>query len=330
LYTIVSALRRANRLGAVLWSGQHTTLTHGEQAAYPFTGALDLGLPALGHPVDYADMLTQELTDHLDRLPQGPVLVQGDTATAYAGAMAAASVDLPLIHIEAGIRTHDHTQPWPEELFRTGIDDIAAGGTCSTPENQQNLIAEGHDPALFPVTYNPGLDRSAQLVQPTPHRQQHVLVTIHRRESFGEPLALLVEALVKWSEAHPHHPVLWPTHPNPEVQKALPTNSPITLLPPLQHRFFLQLLASARAVLTDSGGVQEEAAFYGVPALIARTKTDRPESVASGHAKLTTPLTLSDDLATATTYGLKSTPSHTFGDGNATPAILDFLTTRYP
>lgn len=335
LYTIVGALRRANRLGAVLWSGQHTTLTHGEQAAYPFTGAIDLGHPALGDPIEYRRMLAEELKDHLERLPQGPVIVQGDTATACAGAEAARFTERPVVHIEAGVRTHDTTQPWPEEIFRQTIDHVADCGTCSTEWNQSNLK---HDYGCdcdkmfgsFPVTGNPGLDRSLQLVQPTPHRQNHVLVTLHRRESFGEPLALLVESLVKWAETHRHHPVLWPTHPNPEVQKALPTNSPITLLPPLQHRFFLHLLSTARCVLTDSGGVQEEAAFYGIPALIARAKTDRPESLASGHALLTTPPTLATDLALATGYGLRSTPSHVFGDGASTPTILDFLMTRFP
>ena len=329
LHTIVSALRGANRLGAVLWSGQHTTLTRREQAADPWIGAIDLGLPGSGDPHDYTLTLADELADHLDRLPRGPVLVQGDTATAYAGALAAHQLGLPVVHIEAGVRTHDLTSPWPEEEFRVRIDQLATCGICATSDNLTNLITEGRDPDDFPVTGNPGIDRSLQIVTPTVHRQQHVLVTLHRRESFGAPLRALVAKLVDWARTHHRHPVLWPTHPNPEVQRALPTDSTITLLPPLEHRSFLQLLSTARAVLTDSGGVQEEAAVYGTPAIIARSTTDRPESIASGHAILATPDTLTEALYLATNYGLRSNPSSVFGDGLATPRILQFLTTRF-
>lgn len=329
LHTIVVGLAKRNRLGAVLWSGQHTTLTQAEQSSPPWNTAIDLAEPASGDPVDYAHKLKYRLLGQFAIQPKGPIVVQGDTATAFAGALAGLELGWKVYHVEAGIRTGVLDDPWPEEIFRREIDGIADGGNCATVENLANL--ENRDSSHFAVTGNPGLDRSLALAPPTPHRQQHLLVTLHRRESFGERLAGTVRALVHWATYHPSQPVLWPVHPNPEVQRAVPTDSPLILLPPLEHRAFLQLLSTARAVVTDSGGVQEEAAAYGIPAVVVRRHTDRPESISSGHALLAPdPDSLSTMLREAMAYHLNSSPSTVFGDGKATERILDHLETLYP
>lgn len=331
----------------IICSGQHTDLL-AEVARDPlFAGQRHLGLPATADPFGYASDLAEEL-DRTGGIPEGPVLVQGDTATAYGGALWAAETRRPLVHIEAGVRTGVDDDPWPEEIFRVAIDTLADYGFCATEQNQKNvcwermpkeLWSEGNSEAhavtacCFPVTGNPGLDRSLELVPPSPQRDLHLLVTLHRRESFGPKLTALAEALFRWALAHPMTPVLWPLHPNPQVRAsiadlAVPPN--VVLTKPLDHPDFLRTLSRARAVLTDSGGVQEEAAFYGIPALIARQHTDRPESVALGRAQLTTPATLATDLAHAMGFGMPSTPCHVFGDGHSTPTIAAKLQEWFP
>lgn len=326
LHTILQSDLRCT----LVCSGQHTSLLQETQSDPVFAGQKHLGLPSDDDPIHYADRLVDELlrTD----LPDGPVLVQGDTATAAGAACWATKTQRPIIHLEAGVRSENFEEPWPEEIFRVSIDHFAHYGFCATGANQRNLypplsdgIAGRYITDRFPITGNPGIDRSYQLVPPSTNRDTHVLITLHRRESFGERLDALVDAVSAAASSHPGRLFFWPVHPNPAVQRAAQHARNLVLLPPQPHLDFLKLLSRAAAVLTDSGGVQEEAAAYGIPCLVARTVTDRPESVHTGHARLTTPDTLPQDLKDATGFGFPSTPSHIFGDGQATPRILQHL-----
>lgn len=334
---LLAAMRARGWPVQLLATDQHPDLT-GHVAGDPaFQGAVHLGMPNLAglDPFSYADFLAEQL----EPLLQGGVtLVQGDTATAYAGALAAARAGSRVYHVEAGVRTGALDDPWPEELFRFQIDRLADGGCCTTAGNLLDLAREvGAAAALrFRVTGSPGID--ALLGDRLPvggARWRHLLVTLHRRESFGPRLLATVGALAAWAAERPEVPVLWPVHPNPGVRDALARHGPlpdsVVLLPPLGPAPFLALLAHAHAVLTDSGGVQEEAAALGIPCVVARRVTDRPESVREGLARLAPDAdALGPALTAAWTGGLRARPSPTFGDGTATPQILDHLATLYP
>lgn len=327
LRPFLRACREAGQPVTVIATGQHTSLLAPWQGDPLLTPQVDLDLPAFGDPFDYAEHAAVELHAHLDRLRPRWVIVQGDTASAMAGATAAATLNLPLYHIEAGVRSGNPDEPWPEERFRVAIDAIASAGACPTPHTQLNLQREGKDVSRFPVTGNTGIDALLELVQPTPYRGSHTLITIHRRDNLGDRLRAYVQALLTLASAEPTALFLWPTHPNPGVQQALPQHPPqnLVLLPPIPPQPFAQLLATAACVLTDSGGVQEEACTLGIPCVVLRTVTDRPESVQLNRAVLAQPDTLITAWYQARYYGLASTPHPQYGTGTSSQTILTHI-----
>lgn len=326
--------RRRVRWQAIC-SDQHTTLLDGlaEDPAFPVLHRL--GAFAHGDPLAYRDALVPRLTDALRATHATLVLVQGDTATASAGGLAAHALGLPLVHLEAGLRTHDLQCPWPEEGFRVGLARLADWHYAPTEGNAAHLRDEGVPADRILVTGNPGLDPLVPLrdARPVPFvPQPRLLVTLHRRESHGAPLQRILDGLCAALQQRPGIDALWPVHPNPAVQQSLadrPLPPNLHLLPPLSPDTFSRLLAASRAVLTDSGGVQEEAAFLGVPAVIARDKTDRPESVSAGLARLAGTQTdaVRVHLLSALGFDLPATPSAVFGDGHSAPRIVDHLLT---
>jgi UDP-N-acetylglucosamine 2-epimerase (non-hydrolysing) len=257
------------------------------------------------------------------------VIVQGDTASAYAGAIAA-SGNIPVAHVEAGIRSGDDSDPWPEEIFRREIDTIASqnGGWKFAPTEHAkcNLLDWWHTE----VTGNPGIDALYAHTQPTTDVEGRVLVTLHRRESFGAPLMAIVQGLEQAAQRYEDSlAFVWPTHPNPGVQAVLEYAPHVLCWPPQPTVAFANLLAHSRCVVTDSGGVQEEAAALGVPCVVARDKTDRPESVDVGLAKVAgrTAAGILEGLEWALSFTKRPDPSHCFGDGHAAPRIVDHLLT---
>lgn len=308
----------------VIHTGQHQTLAEGI-----LRPTVRMQHPSPNDPEAYVDSLTIALKPRLRGADL--VLVQGDTASAYAGAFTASQLGIPVAHVEAGIRSGDLRDPWPEEGFRVGIDKLATLAFCATPENARNLQAMGFTGNIY-LTGNTGIDALTQHTKPIKHPypvQPRVLVTLHRRESFGEPLRTILTGLLHTCDQFPGIDFLWPVHPNPRVQEAIPASRPrnLHLLPPLDPFSFQNLLSSSRAVLTDSGGVQEEAAALGVPCVIARNHTDRPESVDNFHALLagTTTDGIRLGLRKALTYQLSHDPSDCFGDGHAAPRIAHVL-----
>lgn len=331
----------------VIRTGQHTDLADGL-----LQPTVDLHLPSDNDPLRYAR--TCEVALH-GMLSKGidAVLVQGDTASAYAGALAAHDLGLPIAHVEAGLRTGNLDDPWPEEGFRVAIDRLARWCFAPTDWAARNLELEPdhQDDREIHVTGNTGIDALYAHTQPiqAPHQTQpRVMVTLHRRESFGQPLIHIVEGLWKTAQRYPGVEFFWPVHPNPEIQKALPTvgwmrgyrGGPfegdeqvsvprnVHLASPLPPQTFSQMLSTSRAVLTDSGGVQEEAAALGIPCVIARDATDRPESVEAGLAIVAgrTSAGVFHSLQTALSYQLRAVPSHCFGDGHAAHRIAQVLT----
>lgn len=331
LAPLALALKRAGVSFRHVFTGQHTGLATLTMRWDVLTTLFDprttlfLGLPSENRPERYAQETYGELLLALEGQQEPKlVLVQGDTASALAGGRYAAARELPLAHLEAGLRTFDSEDPWPEEVFRVEIDHLAHLRLAPTPKALGNLLAENLEHGSFEVG-NTIVDALALAgVNPVPpgRRATRLLVTLHRRESFGAPLRVVAEGLAAFARRHGQLEVLWPMHPNPRVQESLdgltlPPN--VRVLGPLPYFDFVTLLAGSRAVLTDSGGVVEEAATLGVPAVIARRKTERMEAVESRQAKLAgfEANAVSEALGEALGGGLRSSPSCVFGDGQS-------------
>lgn len=316
-------------LPIVVWhTGQHKDLWHGSGLTPDVH--LDCDLRGLD-PIADAQAVENTL---LPLLKDTTVVVQGDTLSAFGGAGAAWALKLPCVHIEAGIRSGNLDHPWPEEFFRAAIDGNATLRLCPTDHTLQNLHTERLSGL---VTGNPGVTAclSRQTPVPLAKRLDHVLITLHRRESFGEPMQLIVEGILRVAQQLPDVSFHWPLHPNPAILAALPPHCPSNLKigPPLAYPSFLNKLAHAQCVVTDSGGVQEDAATLGIPAIIVREVTDRPESVASGQAVVAgrTADGVEQGLWKALGGHLVTEPSAVFGGGGSAKAIaLRLLSTSLP
>ena len=300
-----------------------------------------LDCPGQADPDEHATMLRHSLTPLLTRHPPELVMVQGDTSSAYGGALAAGEAGVALAHVEAGLRTHDPDQPWPEEGYRTAIDAMAELMFAPTSGNAANLAREQVMGEVH-VTGNSGIDaldaevRQLRLRPRGPWMRRfargplRLLVTCHRRENWGAGIERLAEALGRLAERRVAQ-VSVVLHPNPLVSatlyRLLGDQPGITLLAPLSHPAMLRALAGADLALSDSGGLQEEAPALGVPLLVLRDNTERPEGIASGSMLLTG--TDPDRLVEIVTrldsdrgeLARMARPARPFGDGQSSPRI---------
>ena len=306
----------------VICTGQHTDLLSG-------TGVkptLNLLEPSRNDPTEHVERVIKRLKV-CDIMHWGTILVQGDTASALAGARFGAESGIPVGHIEAGLRSHDPNDPFPEELFRTEIDRLSTYHFCPTEGNLGNLIVEGYGMASMKrfVTGNTIVDALREM-KVKRDRKDFLLVTLHRRESFGEPLRMILRGLKSYALKYPDKAILFPVHPNPEVRKALEDVSlPVNVLlrNPVKYRDFVTTLGMAGAVLTDSGGVVEEAITLGVPLVCVRNVTERPEAFPPGSLMM--PSQCEERLCEAleSAFETNPTPSTVFGNGLASAKILD-------
>ncbi|MBI1761761.1 MAG: UDP-N-acetylglucosamine 2-epimerase (non-hydrolyzing) [Acidobacteria bacterium] len=274
------------------------------------------------------------------------VLVQGDTTTAMAAAMAAFYRRIKVAHVEAGLRTGDKTQPFPEEINRIFADALADLHFAPTEQSRAHLLREGVPSTSVVVTGNTVIDalldvaarpydwQADELAQVPPDKRL-ILVTAHRRENFGQPLENICTALLQIAARFPAVQLVYPVHLNPNVQRAVNTHlrgvANITLLPPLDYLPLVQLLKRSHLVLTDSGGLQEEAPGLGKPVLVLRDATERPEGVEAGTVKLvgtdierivneTTRLLTEPDA-----YERMARAVNPYGDGQASARIVASL-----
>jgi UDP-N-acetylglucosamine 2-epimerase (non-hydrolysing) len=229
------------------------------------------------------------------------VLIQGDTTTALAGAIAGRAYGVLVGHVEAGLRSGDMMSPYPEELNRRFITRLANCHFAATPRNRTTLISEGVPENCIFLTGNPVVD-ALQTVLRVPGRlgttawgsqvigRKFIVLTTHRRESFGELLAANLEVLCRFVARHGDISLVFPVHPNPSVstpaQKICSGQSRVILVPPLSYRDFIELISQSWLVVSDSGGVQEEVPSLGKPLLILRENTERSECIDAGMARL--------------------------------------------
>jgi UDP-N-acetylglucosamine 2-epimerase (non-hydrolysing) len=284
-------------------SGQHTTLLYPFVELFRLRIDYDLQVMEPGQtPNGVCSRVLAALDPILAVERPDMVLVQGDTTTALAGAMAAFHHGIPVGHVEAGLRSGNRQSPFPEEMNRRLVGNLASLHFAATPRNRETLLREGIQQDTVFVTGNPVVDAldttlagstasaTVDAVLSSTAGMKRIVVTTHRRESFGGYMTESLQILRRFVEAHSDVALLFPVHPNPVVvattREVLGSHPRIHLLEPLNYHEFLHLLSRAWLIVSDSGGVQEEAPSLGKPLIILRENTERPEAVECGIARL--------------------------------------------
>ena len=271
------------------------------------------------------------------------VLVHGDTTTSFAAALACFYLRIPVGHVEAGLRTRNLESPWPEEFNRQAVDVVSRWYFAPTERSRQNLLDEGKPDDRIFVTGNTGIDALRTTVREDyshpdldwAEGSRLILITAHRRENLGEPMHRMFRAIRRVMEEHPDTKAVYPIHMNPQVRKAaheeLDGFDRLRIVEPLEVLDFHNFMASSFLILTDSGGIQEEAPSLGKPVLVMRDTTERPEGVAAGTLKL---VGTSEEaiyrefsrlLDDQKEYEAMSYASNPYGDGRASERIGDIL-----
>jgi UDP-N-acetylglucosamine 2-epimerase (non-hydrolysing) len=354
---VIRQLRRhPDRIHTRVWvTAQHRQMLDQVLDLFGIRPDLDLDLMRNGQtPTQVAASVLQRLEPCLSDESPDWVLVQGDTTTVMATAIVAHHLHIKVGHVEAGLRTHDKRNPFPEEMNRVVADALSDLHFAPTQRARENLLHEGIPDTTIRVTGNTVIDALRWVVQqPTTSETEALLaqvnghagafgkcrrvllVTAHRRESFGEPIRDICAALCEVAKARADVHIVYPVHLNPNVQEpvySLLSGMPnITLLPPLDYLSLAHLLKQSYLVLTDSGGLQEEAPSLGKPVLVLRSTTERPEAIEAGTAKIvgTNPDMIIREtcrlLDDAGAYAAMAHAVNPFGDGLAAERIVAAL-----
>ena len=305
----------------------------------------DLNIMTAGQTLyDVTGRALAGLKDVLAEAQPDMVLVHGDTTTTFIGALASFYAQIPVGHVEAGLRTGNKFSPYPEEMNRKLTGAIADIHFAPTSTSKNNLLKENIDPAAIVVTGNTVID-ALQTTVKADYRftdsglqkalaggKRLILVTTHRRENLGEPMRHVYQALRKVLENHPDVEAIFPVHKNPKVREIVDEElgklAQVHLIEPLDYEPFANLMAKVDIVLTDSGGIQEEAPALGKPVLVLRDTTERPEAVDAGTVKLVG--TAYDDVLRETSlllddskyYQSMAEAANPYGDGRACERII--------
>jgi len=310
----------------------------------------DLGIMQINQSIeDVTTRCLTKLSEVIQLEKPKMILVQGDTTTTFVGALAAYYNKIPVGHIEAGLRSYDKFQPFPEEINRkltTVLTDIHFAPTNSAAENLKNEGIQSHK--IF-VTGNTVIDTLLEIVKREyefesslykilNNASKLVLVTAHRRESFGKPLKNICFALKKIAQTVEDIQILFPVHPNPKVIKTvykyINNNEKLHVVPPLDYETFVHVMNKSYLILTDSGGIQEEAPSLGKPVLVLRNKTERPEAVEAGTVKLvgTDAKKIIDEtlnlMGNEVEYKQMARAINPYGDGKAGERIFKIISNK--
>jgi UDP-N-acetylglucosamine 2-epimerase (non-hydrolysing) len=306
LCPLVAALRNGRAAGrlqtVVCVTGQHRQMLDQVLPVFDITPDYDLNVMQSSQTlVELTARLLSALAPVLAEVKPSLVIVQGDTTTTLCGALAAFYAQFPVAHVEAGLRTFDLHAPFPEEMNRLVTGRLASLHFAATRWAAENLLREGVPPDAVQVTGNTGIDavlairdaiergRPSGLMLPLSGTRKLIVVTAHRRESFGEPFSRICDAISTLA-SRTDVQIVWPVHPNPSVRgtvnETIQGMENVLLLDPLEYLPFIDLMRRSYFVITDSGGVQEEGPSLGKPILVLRDKTERPEAVEAGTVKL--------------------------------------------
>lgn len=332
-------------------TGQHREMLDQVLEIFHIQPQYDLNIMKQGQ--DLYDVTAKVLLNMRGVLQQekpDAVLVHGDTTTSMAAALAAFYQQIPVGHVEAGLRTHNIYEPWPEEMNRQMTARIATWHFTPTPLGKQNLLAEGIDEHKIFITGNTVIDALHLMIQqmklsPNDSADRRlVLITGHRRENFGEGFIHICRAIKTLAEKYPDVDFVYPAHPNPNVRKAIKEvfgedcfsgdKDNVRFIPPLDYVEFIKMMSKSTIVLTDSGGIQEEAPGLGKPVLVMRDTTERPEALEAGTVKLVGTNydkiveEVSRLLDDNTYYQQMSKAVNPYGDGHACERILNILKTN--
>ena len=299
LVPVIRALAARGALGVrVVNSGQHRDGVRDVLAAFGLRADVELDGLAPGATLRArSDRLRSRLRALIDEVRPAWVVVQGDTLTAYAGARAASESGCRVAHVEAGLRTESVRDPFPEEWFRRRIARLAHLHFAPSASAVANLRREGIEPGSIHRTGNTAIDSLRELMEnwaaePAAAAQPRdtVLVTLHRRENWGGSVDAICDALLDIAARRPALRFVFPVHPNPRVapriRERLEGRRGFLLVPPMSYPAFVRAAADAALIISDSGGVQEEAPHLGTPVLVPRANTERPEAVATGFVRL--------------------------------------------
>ena len=286
------------------------------------------------------------MDEAIEQLKPDMILVHGDTSTTFAGALSAFYHKVPVGHVEAGLRTYDKYSPYPEEMNRKLVTSIADLYFCPTVNNRENLLREGVDKGLF-ITGNTVIDAlkttvrkdyvfATDVLNHLPYdNKKIILVTCHRRENYGQPMEDIMSALSEIARTHEDVELVYPVHLSPVVQECAKRHLEgipnVHLIAPLPADEMHNLMDRCYMVLTDSGGLQEEAPALGKPVLVLRRETERPEAVAAGTVKLAgvdrdTIIAMAHELiCDEAAYTAMAHAVNPYGDGNACRRIADAI-----
>jgi UDP-N-acetylglucosamine 2-epimerase (non-hydrolysing) len=320
-------------------SGQHCLAVRRTFAEFDIHCDIELGeLPQFEWLGASHDHLRVELRAVLDRIKPAMLIVQGDTLTAYSGARAAHDTSTVLAHVEAGLRTDTISDPFPEEWFRRQIARYAGIHFSPSASATRNLLAEEVDAGSIHQVGNTGIDSLRMLLaemRPAPRAaraRDSVLVTLHRRENHDRNAGIVCDALIALTVARPDLRVLFPVHPNPRVsatiRRRLEVHPAFDLVAPMSYRDFVFKAAAAALIISDSGGVQEEAPHLGTHLLVPRSNTERPEGIETGWVTLVRADSRAiveaalERLAAPARQPVPIDERAPFGDGNAADKIV--------
>jgi UDP-N-acetylglucosamine 2-epimerase (non-hydrolysing) len=342
---VVKELKTRQKLDTVVCvTGQHREMLDQVLEAFSVVPDYDLSIMKAKQTLfDVTISIIEKMKAVFEKVKPDIVLVHGDTSTTFVTALACFYLQIPVGHVEAGLRTYNIYSPYPEEFNRQAVGIVANYNFAPTELSKENLIKEGKDPSTIYVTGNTAIDALKTTVRDDYHHQQLewaadsklIMITAHRRENLGEPMRNMFRAIKKTVDEHKDIKAIYPIHMNPVVREAaneiLGDCDRIKIIEPLDVLDFHNFMARSYLILTDSGGIQEEAPSLGKPVLVMRDTTERPEGIAAGTLKLVG----TDEgviykmfkqlLEDKDEYEKMSRASNPYGDGFASKRIADVL-----
>lgn len=336
--------KRAELQTIVCVTGQHRQMLDMVLEAFNVTPDYDLSIMKDKQTLfDVTTNILNRIKEVLEKEMPNVVLVHGDTSTTFVTALACFYLQIPVGHVEAGLRTYNIYSPYPEEFNRQAVSIISQYNFAPTELSKQNLLKEGKKPESIYVTGNTAIDALKTTVRANythpelewANDSRLIMITAHRRENLGEPMRHMFKAIRRVMDEHPDVKAIYPIHMNPVVREIakeyLGDDNRIHIIEPLDVLDFHNFLSRSYLILTDSGGIQEEAPSLGKPVLVMRDTTERPEGIAAGTLKLvgTEEQTIYKEfsrlLSDKDGYEAMSKASNPYGDGHACERIADII-----